>query len=862
MSEAPPGGAASVDHDRLARCLEELEPAHLALLDLWVRRSVSDKTMLRVLAQPPRDPALERPSVLGRMAEHAGNGQAATLGELRAALEALPDRAWRPGNGAGTNGNGHRAGGPPAGGWARATAVLPEPAPADPTESPAVRAGEPAPTPGLARRLTTKLGRSPGRFVAAAAIAAAVALAIGVPVVKALVPNGADFADPHAESGRADADLSNAGTGPYGGVIALVRTPGKLPTDRASVRKVRRVVKRLRHDRGVAEARSPLAPGGEALIARDRRQAYVVTTLKDGPADKVRDTVRRLHDSVGSMRGVRLGGLAVAYDQVGDQSEKDLVQAELVAFPLLLLAAFLIFRGGVAALLPLAVGAISIGFTLMAVRAVNEVVGISSFALNLVTALSLGLAIDYSLFILSRFREELATGAEKRVALERTLRTAGRTVAISALTVAAALAALLIFPQRFLFSMGICGILVALSALTVSLTVLPAILLWLGPRVEALAPKAWQMRRQEGADERHGFWFRLASFVMRHPGAVAAAAATALLLLAIPAMHVKFVPFGAKMVQPGASARQVDDALRKKFPTSGSPTYVVAKARHRDRERVHRYAAKIAKLRGVKGTDARFLGERTWRIVVFARGGSNSPAARRLVNDVRDVRAPFPANVGGETATSVDKLDSLAGHLPVAIALLSVTTFLLMFVLTGSVVLPIKALLINALTVAATFGALVLVFQEGFLAGPLGFQKQAGLEATQPVLLLTLALALSTDYGVFLLGRITEAHERGQPTRMAAALGLERTGRIVTAAAVLFCIAVGALLLSPLVFIKLLGLGTGLAVVLDATVARALLVPALIALLGNVNWWAPAPMRRLHARLGRFREHDPAEAHA
>jgi RND superfamily putative drug exporter len=672
---------------------------------------------------------------------------------------------------------------------------------------------------------------------------------VGAPVQHLLVPSRADFSDPTAESGHVEASLkSTLRTGVPGGIVALVNTTGDIRRDHSSRAIVNRAAATLKSDPAIASITSPEDQPG--LISRNGHEAYLVATLKALSDAGIQGALEDLEGAFQGQPNVLLGGTEFAYHQAGEQSKQDLVDTELLVFPILLLVALVVFRGVVAALLPLVVGAIAIVVTLAAMRLINDVVPLSNFSLNLVTSLALALGIDYSLFIVSRFREELAEGQTVEASLRRTMNTAGRTVAISSLTVGAALASLLVFPQRFLYSMGIGGMLVTLSAAGVSLTILPALLGMLGRRIDALSLR--RHRRNHGAASREtGFWYRLGTAVMRRPGPVALLTTAMLIGLALPALRMHFIPFSAAMLPSDTSTRQVDDALREEFNASGSLHVVMVTAPPAAGRGVGQLATAIGRLPEAAHASApQYVGQRLWIFNVLGRGADDTSSAQQLVADIRGLRGYPPREVGGETATSVDKLDSLGGHLPLAIALIATTTFLLMFVLTGSVVLPLKGLLVNVLTIGGAFGVLVLIFQDGHLNNLLGFTPQHGLEATQPVLLFALAFGLSTDYGIFLLARVTEAHEDGMPTRQAVVSALQHTGPIITAAALLFCVAIGALAASPLVVLKLFAIGTTVAVILDATLARGLLVPALIGLLGRWNWWAPRPLRRLHRKLG------------
>jgi len=499
------------------------------------------------------------------------------------------------------------------------------------------------------------------------------------------------------------------------------------------------------------------------------------------------------------------------------------------------------------------VGVITIFGTFLGLRLISQVTSLSIFSLNLVVALGLGLAIDYSLFVLSRYREELARGSPAREALVRTLQTAGRTVLFSGLTVAAALASLLVFPQRFLYSMGIGGVVCTLVAVMASLVALPALLAALGPRVNALAIGRWRRAAERSARaETAGFWYRLSRAVMRRPAVVAGATAAVLILAGLPFLRIEFTGVDAGALPESAPVRQLDETLQAEFPGRRSESITVAvRATAGAESGVEAEASRLRRLRPVAEVDApRRLGGDIWQIEVFSRHPTLDDRTLDLVREIRDSEAPFAVSVTGAAAEFVDQQKTLGSRLPVGLLLLCVVTLLILFAMTGSVVLPLKSLLMNALSLSAAFGLLVLIFQDGRLEGVLSFESQGALNATQPILLFVLAFGLSTDYAVFLLTRIKEARSPDRSETEAVALGLQRTGRIVTAAALLFSIAIGAFATSGVIFIKQVGVGTALAVLIDATIVRALLVPSLMAMLGARNWWAPGPLRRLHARFG------------
>jgi uncharacterized membrane protein YdfJ with MMPL/SSD domain len=699
-------------------------------------------------------------------------------------------------------------------------------------------------------RLADMLFRRRRRVLATGALLFAVAAALGTPVAGEL--HGAGLADPASESSRADAQLDRATGGQADfGLTALLRPGGDVRSDPAARTRLRAIQRAIAADPGVGATRSWLDGRDPSFLSRDGRQALVAGAFATH-ADEL-DVAHRLRARLGP-EGVRFGGSGLAEPEIGEQVSKDLARAELLAFPLLFGLALWVFRGMVAALMPPLVGALSIVFTFLLMRVVNaHVTSLSIYALNLVTGVGLGLAIDYSLFIVSRYREEAARAGYGREALTRTMATAGRTILFSALTIAAAMAALLVFPLRFLYSMGIGGLLASLVAATVALTILPALLAALGPRINALSLPRWRHAVDVTArPATEGPWYRLAQWVMRRALPVALVTAALLVVAGLPFLRAAFVSADWHMAPPGSELRLVAETVERDFGAAATqPIRVVASAPPGADAAVAAYARRLSELPGGGQVSApRRVASTTVEIDVLAPGDPRSAHARDLVRAIRDVDAPFPVGVTGDAAYFIDQQAAIGRWLPLALGLLTVTTFAILFLMTGSVVLPVKALLMNVLTLSATFGTLVLVFQDGRLQGVLDYVSPGGLESTQPVLLAVIAFGLATDYGVFLLSRIKESYDAGASNRESVAFGVERTGRIVTAAALLFCVAIGAFATSSIVFIKLLGLGTALAVVIDATIIRALLVPALMALLGRWNWWAPAPLRRLHRRFG------------
>jgi RND superfamily putative drug exporter len=684
--------------------------------------------------------------------------------------------------------------------------------------------------------------------------------ALGGGVASRLDPYGAD--DPATETIKAREQLEGAGFRPPAVVAVVEHAPVAKAATRARVEALEREVRR----RGDVDSVSGYYDtGSAAFVSRDRRSTYFVVTLRPTGDKQWQEAGADIADSLSAHRGVLVGGGAVAQEQVNKQVEKDLRLAEALAFPLLFLLSLLFFRSLVAALLPLMIGGLAIVGTFLILRVASELGSISIFALNLTTALGLGLAIDYSLFVVSRYREEIAKDGPGLAAMRRVLATAGRTVFFSSLTVAAALASLLVFPQRFLYSMGLGGSLVALFAALISLTVLPAVLTMLGTRVNALSPRFLQRRAEADArPEESGFWYRLSRFVMRRPIPVATASALFLILLGLPFLGIKFNTVDPTVLPKSASARQTYDTIRAEFPPyRESPIWIdLGGATPRQATRL---AARVRRIEGVAEVQPplRLRGDVT-AIGAISASAFAADASQATVKRIRALRAPAGTTmlVGGATADFVDFQSSLGRHLPVALAIVIVATLTILFLMTGSVVLPIKSLLMNFLNLSAVFGLLVLIFQDGRLQGFLDYSSPGAIEQTMPILLFAVAFGLSTDYAVFLLSRIKEARDAGAGESDSVAIGLERTGRIVTAAALLFAVAMFAFATSKIIFIKENGVGTALAILIDASIIRALLVPSLMALLGRWNWWAPAPLRRLHERFGISEAHlaEPEKA--
>jgi RND superfamily putative drug exporter len=790
----------------------------------------------------------------------------------------------------------------------------------------------------------------------------------GAGVVAKLRSGG--FQDPAASSTRAEAALRDVFHTGEPNLVLLV-TAGSGTVDQAKeVSGGLELTRRLAAEPGISEVQSYWTTRAAPLRSNDGRQALVLARIA-GDDDATQKRAERLATSFerddSGMR-VQVGGQARVFGEVSDQVERDLTRAEAIAVPITLLLLVLVFSSAVAGALPLAVGGLAIVGTLLVLRLLAGLTDVSVYALNLTTALGLGLAIDYSMFIVSRYREELRAGQEPAEALVTTMRTAGRTVLFSAATVAVALVALLVFPLYFLRSFGYAGIAVVALAAVGALVVLPALLAVLGRRIDSLrlpfgrraraaAPVASgggsaggpggvgaaatagpggggaggprgggaggprgggaggprgggaggpggpaHLDRPAGPagvtdpGAGTGAWHRIATAVMRRPVPIATAVVAVLLVLGAPFLGARFGLPDDRVLPASATSRQVADAIRADFTARDADALqVVATGIGAPGGRaleIDAYAASLSRLDGVAHVDAMtgayahghkveaetpraggtsaqgggavaggaqagpFLAAGATWLRVVPTVEAYSSAGESLVERVRALPAPFAVEVGGPSAQLVDTKAAISDRLPMAVAVIAGATLLLLFLMTGSLVIPFKALILNLLSLSAVYGAMVFVFQEGHLSGLLGFTPTGTIDTSMPVLLSCIAFGLSMDYEVFLLSRIKEEYDRTGDTVSSVAAGLERSGRIVTTLAALLAIVFVAFATSQVTFLKLFGIGSALAIVVDATLIRALLVPAFMRLAGRANWWAPRPLRLLHDRIG-LREDVP-----
>ncbi len=734
------------------------------------------------------------------------------------------------------------------------------------------------------RKLAIFVVRHRGIVIGAALVTVVLSGILGAGVHDRLTGGG--FEDPSAESARARAEVAAAFPQATLSDFVIVVTAERGTVDDVAVtREATAITRRLRAERGVAAADSYWTLGRVAqLRSRDSRRALVVAALTGAPDARFKlggRLAERYQRSDGTITALPSGEAALT-DAISRQAEKDLQRSELVTAPITAAALVIVFGSVVAALLPLALGVIAVLGTFLVLTVLALFTDVSVFALNLTTALGLGLAIDYSLFVVSRYREELARGASTNVAVGRSMQTAGRTVAFSAGTVMISLSALAVFDIPYLRSFAFAGVAVVGLAALAAVVVLPAVLAVLGPRVEK-----GRVFKPKSDSATGGFWGAQARRVMAHPVPYAVVVTIVLVTFAIPFFHLHLGLTDDRVVPSSVTSRRALDQIRADFTSRESNAFPISlpdSDPRADGEAIAAYARRIAGLPGVARVDtpagfflardgtvtfapiaaapglaARFTavgGARGTYVSVTPTIEPQSKAGETLLGRIRAIDPPFTARVSGFTARLVDTRDSVLARLPLAVGLIALATFVLLFLMTGSLLVPLKALALNTLSLTATFGAMVWIFQDGHLHDWLGFTPTGTIDVFTPVLLFCIAFGLSMDYEVFLLSRIKEEYDLERDNEHAVAVGLEKTGRIVTAAALLLSIVFIGIATSEVAIVKLFGVGLTLAVLVDAFLIRATLVPAFMRLAGRLNWWAPRWLRRWHLRYGIW-ENEP-----
>ena len=730
---------------------------------------------------------------------------------------------------------------------------------------------------------------APRRIIGLAVLVFIAAAVFGIPVADSLSPGG--FQDPNSESARAIQVLTDKFGQSGQQMLILVTAPGGVNSEKA--RNVgTALVDQLQRSPLVYNATSPWTapPGASAdLISTDGKSGLIVVNVKGGEnyaqknAQTLSDQFIHDRDSV----TVRAGGAAMQYAQINKQNQEDLLLMEMIALPLTFLVLVWVFGGLLAAALPMALGALAVVGSMTVLRIVTFTTDVSIFALNLSTALGVALAVDYTLLILSRYRDELAEGSDPDEALIRTMTTAGRTVLFSAVTVALSMSATVAFPMYFLKSFAYSGVATVAFVATASIVVTPAAIVLLGSRLDALNVRKL-FRRPDPLHKpvEEFFWYRSSKFVMRRWAPIGLAVIALLLLLGLPFFSVKWGFPDDRVLPRSASSHQVGDELRNGFAHDSATAVpvVVTDARGLNPADLDKYAADLSRVPDVSGVSApggtfvggNKVGPPAAAVMTGLADGSAfltvssttplfSQANETQLVRLHQVAVPAGRSVemGGVAMVNRDSDAAVTDRLPLVLGIMAAITFVLLFMLTGSVVLPLKALMCNVLSLTAAFGSLVWIFQDGHL-GALGTTPSGTLVANMPVLLFCIAFGLSMDYEVFLISRIREywlASGAARPAKPSAkeahaandesvAHGVARTGRVITAAALVMSMSFAALIAAHVSFMRMFGLGLTLAVIADATLVRMVVVPAFMHVMGRWNWWAPKPLAWLHDRFG------------
>ncbi len=723
---------------------------------------------------------------------------------------------------------------------------------------------------GMMQRWGHFVARRAWTVLIAGLVLVAAAAVFGLGVFGSLSSGGYD--DPASASARSLVKEHATFTSHDADIVVIYSSPSMKVSDPGFQSSVSNVIKGLPKG-SIQRVTSWYQTPSPALISKDQHATRIILALS-GTSQSHKAT---LYDQVSphlDAKGLTtsVGGQWAVFRDVNHRVSSDIAKAEVISMPIVIILCLVFFGSVTSALMPAFVGGVAIFGAFAFVRAITTVTDVSVFSINIITLIGMGLAIDYALFVVSRFREELAKqpGTEREkvnAAIAATMATAGRTVLFSGLIVAASLASLLIFKQSFLRSMGYGGVAAVLAAMLAALTLLPALLAVLGPRIEA-GRMPWRRGSrlradagQPGADtdgvDEDGAWARLAHSVMRRPVAYLLVITVALLALGAPFLSVRWGSTDERVLPASAPSRVAADLGAREFGGGTSSANIVVEGA--SRAQLVAYLGRLGAVRGVRSAQVIDQvvtapgGARTTSLVqVSWPGESQSQQSQQLVRDLRTVDPGTGANalVGGASASAVDLVDSIGARLPWMGLFVVAVMLILLFIAFGSVVLPLKAVVMSALSLTASFGVVTLVFQDGHLSGPLGFTSTGYLDVTQPILMLAIIFGLSMDYEVFLISRIREEWDRTADNTTSVANGLQRSGRIITSAALLLAVVIGGFATSGIVIMKMIGIGMLVAVLIDATVVRALLVPATMRLLGTLNWWAPGPLRRWWERHG------------
>lgn len=740
----------------------------------------------------------------------------------------------------------------------------------------------------------TKLGTFIAHHGRATLITSLVALSVagfsGLGVFKNLSHDDNDFADKTSQSYQAFEAIEKDFSSNKSDLLLLFNArDGKKIDDPA----VRAEIEKLIDDMpSTMEVASYFQTNAERFVSKDRTQTFATVTIKEGDANEAIDLLR--NDLKSDLVEAYVGGTKALNHDVNQQVETDLAKAETISFAILAVLLVIVFRSFVAAALPLLLGGAAILGAFFVTDLLTHVAEISNYAINVIIMIGLGLAIDYSLFVVGRFREELRAGQEVNKALITTMATAGRTVFFSGLTVILSLLSLLVFPLGFLRSMGLGGSAAVLVAMIAALIILPALLRVLGHKVNALSFGSAKRDREaakkgEVVDESKSFWHKSGRLFMRHPFVAIVAVLCLLLFMGSPFLHAQFGLPDYRSLPQGSEARLVAEHLTNDFDVQAAPIRIAFTASGdittpENVAKLYDYTREIAKLDGVEKLDSAvnlpgnvtreqyqqllahpesapgldyLLGSKVNSNVALIEvqyaGNPESSTTQKLVGTLRETTPPTGTAVliGGQPAQLYDLIATLATYIPIGLAVIVVTLFVLLFLMLGSLVIPLKAILMNILSLSTAYGAMVFIFQDGNLTGGLLNLTQTGtLDATMPVLIFAVAFGLSMDYSVFLYSRIKEHYDQTGDNEAAVLHGLQKTGSIITSASILLFVVVAAFATARIPLMQQIGVGLALTVLVDAFLVRMVLVPALMKPLNHWNWWAPKPLKKLHKKLG------------
>ncbi len=731
------------------------------------------------------------------------------------------------------------------------------------TTSPPGRQGAPPGRPPFLVRLGDGLARRPGRVILASIALVLVALTLAAGTMDRLLLSR--FESPGSESLRVEQQLEEGfGTGKHHFLLLVTAQQGTVD-DPAVVEAATALERDLASREGVAETASYWGRGeSPAMRSEDGTQA-LITVRMAGTVTEARTALGELSPDFtrdGEVIRVEVGGGDEVFRQAAEQAQADFLLAEAIIFPLVFVLLLVLYRRISVAALTLGMGLFSVVTTLALLRGVTYLTDVSTFAANLTLVMGVGLGVDYSLFVINRFREELARGRQVPEAVSLAVSKAGRTVLFSGLTVAVALSCLMLFPFPFLQSFAYSGVGTVLTSVFAALVILPAALAKVGHRV----------RPKREPDPDSGWWHSTALRMMRRPLLWGLPALAVVLLLAAPAVGLNFGLPDARVLPQGVSSRDVQDQIGANFvqeEMDAVQVLVDVPGQEADADAISAYAADLSRVEGVYQVDAltgRFTGgqqtdgaepaaqerfgsaESTWLSVVPTAEALED--VEDLIDRVRDVPAPGETQIGGYPADLTDFREALLGQVPLVFGLILAITFVILFLMTGSILLPAKAIVLNVLSLAVMFGVMVWIFQEGNLSGLLGFTANGTLETTFPILMFCIAFGLSMDYEVFMMSRIKEEYDLTGDNTRAVAAGLQRSGPLVTAAAVILAASFATYAVSDVLYLMMLAVGMAVVILVDATLIRGVLVPVFMRLAGRANWWAPAPLKRLHARFG------------